>query len=94
MTSIKSDICRLCSKSKGMQGSGPKEVHDLCFHTGEISPPAPPPLSPPFLKFQSGVPYLSLEAQISISRPKSQPRGPNPSLKAQISALRPRSQPG
>ena len=33
----------------------------------------------------------SLEAQIPVSRPKSQSRGPNPSLKAQILASRPKS---
>ena len=28
-------------------GSGPKGVDDLCFHTGEFSPPPPPPVPLP-----------------------------------------------
>ena len=39
----------------------PEAVDDLCFHTGEFSPPPPSPAYPP------------LEAQILASRPKSQP---------------------
>ena len=35
-------------KLRGEQGSGPKGVNDLCFHTyGEFSPPPPPPPPPP-----------------------------------------------
>ena len=65
-------------------GSGPKGVDDLCFHTyGEFSPP--PPSSSPSSYPPS---YPSLEAQISVSRPNSQSRGPNPSLMAQFLAWR------
>ena len=71
-------------KLRGEQGSGPEGVDDLCFHTyGGFSPPPPPPL-----KSQSRGPNSSLEAQISVLRPKSQPQGPNPSLKAKILAWR------
>ena len=67
-------------------GSGPEGVDDLCFHTyGGFSPPSPPPPpSPtsPFLNSQSRGTNSSLEAQIPVLRPKSQPQGPNPSLKA------------
>ena len=45
-------------------GSGPEGVNDLCFHTyGGFSPPQIPVSSNP-----------SLEAQIPVSRPKSQRR--------------------
>ena len=66
----------LCLKLKGKQGSGPKGVDDLCFHTyGEFSPP---PSSPSYLPFpQPQGPYPSLEAFIPASRPKSQTWGPN-----------------
>ena len=37
--------------------------------------------------------YLSLEAHIPVSRPKSQSRGSNPSFEAKIIASRPKSQP-
>ena len=50
-------------------GSGPEVVDDLCFHTyGGFSPPpkSVPPLHP------APGPYLSLEAHIPASRPKSQ----------------------
>ena len=81
-------LSRLCLKLRGEQGSGPKEVDDLCFHTyGEFSPPPPPPPPPPH------PPPPSLEAHISASRPISQPRGPYLSLEAHISASRPISQP-
>ena len=76
-------LSRLCSKLKGKQGSGPKGVNGLCFHTyGEFSPssPSPPPSFP--LKSQFRGPNSSLEAQIPVTRPKSQPQCPNPSLKA------------
>ena len=67
-------LSRLCLKLKGKQGSGPEGVDDLCFHTyGEFSPAYSPS-------------NASLEAQIPILRPKSQPGGPNPCLKAQILA--------
>ena len=34
-------LSRLCLKMKGKQGSGPKGVDDLCFHTyEEFSPPS------------------------------------------------------
>ena len=46
---------------------------------------SPPPSSP--------CPPLPLQDQISASRPKSEPRDPNPSLEAQIPASRPKSQP-
>ena len=78
-------------------GSGPEWADDLCFHTGEISPPPSPPLSspyplPPGLHAQnqplSAKPSISsnpsLEAQIPILRLKSQPWSSNPSLKTQI----------
>ena len=73
-------LSRLCLKLKGKQGSGPKGVNDLCFHTyGEISPsPSPPSAYSPS--------NPSLEAQIPVSRPKSQLLGPNPSLEAQTLA--------
>ena len=45
-------------------GSGPEGADDLCFHTGEISPPSSSPSS-------SSPPPL-----LSASRPKSQPQGP------------------
>ena len=78
-------LSRLWFKLRGEQGSGPEGVDDLCFHTyGGFSPsPSPPPTSPPS--------NPSLEAQIPVSRPKSQSRGPNPSLEAQILASRPKS---
>ena len=47
-------------------------------------PPSPQPPGP----------YLSFEAHIPASRPKSQSWGPNPSLKAQILAKMPKSKPG
>ena len=43
-------------------GSGPEGADDLCFHTGEISPPPSPSPSPS--------PY---PPPLSASRPKSQP---------------------
>ena len=58
---------------EGEAGQWPKEVDDLCFHTGEFYPP-PPPLSPP----------PNLHAHISASKPISQPLGQNPNLEAQI----------
>ena len=74
-------------KLREEQGSGPEGVDDLCFHTyGGFSPSSPPP-PPPSLPPSNP----SLEAQIPVSRPKSQSRGPNPSLKAQILASRPKS---
>ena len=53
-------------------GSGPEGADDLCFHTGEISPPSPSPspsssTSPP----PRQDPNPSLEALILVSRPKS-----------------------
>ena len=63
-------------------GSGPEGVDDLCFHTGEFSPP-PPSSSPPSTSRPISQPrgsYPSLEAQIPVLRPKSHLRGPNPSL--------------
>ena len=36
-------LSRLCLKLSGEQGSGPKGVNDLCFHTyGEFSPSPSP----------------------------------------------------
>ena len=66
-------------KLRGEQGSGPKGVDDLCFHTyGEFSPiPSPPPPPHPPLP--------------TASRPISQPECPYPSLEAQIPVLRPKS---
>ena len=54
---------------EGEQGSGPEGVDDLCFHTygGFSPPPPPPPSSPPPPPSDP-----SLEAQIPVSRPKSQ----------------------
>ena len=43
-------LSRLWLKLRGMQGSGPKGIDDLCFLTGEFSPPPPPPLFPPHLQ--------------------------------------------
>ena len=61
-------LSTLWSKLRGEQGSGPEGVDDLCFHTyGEFSPPSSYPPSP-----QPPGPYLSLEAHIPASRPKSQ----------------------
>ena len=55
-------LSRLSLKLREEQGSGPEGVDDLCFHTyGGFSPPPPPSPS-----------NLSLEAQIPVSRPKSQ----------------------
>ena len=61
-------LSRLWLKLRGEQGSGPEGVDDLCFHTyGGFSPsPSPPP--PPSLPPSNP----SLEAQIPVSRPKSQ----------------------
>ena len=71
-------LSRLWLKLRGEQGSGPEGVDDLCFHTcGGFSPPSPPSPSPPPSN-------PSLEAQIPVSRPKFQFRGPNPCLEAQI----------
>ena len=86
-------LSRLCLKLRGKQGSGPKGVDDLCFHTyGELSPPSTrpsvcpsPPVSRP--KPQSQDPNPSLVAQILASRPKSYPGGLNSSQDAQISSL-------
>ena len=70
-------------KLRGEQGSGPKGVNDLCFHTyGGFSPPPPPSPHPP--SPQPPGPYISLEAHISALRPISQPQSTNPSLEAQI----------
>ena len=67
---------RLCLKLNGRQGSDPKGVDDLCFHTlGEFSPSPLPP-------------SLSLPSQIHASRPKFQSWSPNPSLEAKIPVLR------
>ena len=53
-------------------GSGPEGANDLCFHTGEISPPSPPPPSSPSTSPPSRQdPNPSLEALILVSRPKS-----------------------
>ena len=54
-------------------GSGPEGADDLCFHTGEISPPSPSPSSPYPPPLPAFSPHPSLEAQIPASRPKSQP---------------------
>ena len=73
-------LSRLWLKLRGEQGSGPKGVDDLCFHTyGGFSPPPPPSLP---LKSQSQDPNSSLEGRIPVLRPRFQPQGPNPSLKA------------
>ena len=43
-------LSRLWMKLRGEQGSGPKGVDDLCFHTyGEFSPPSPSAPAPPAL---------------------------------------------
>ena len=65
----------------GEQGSGPKGVDDLCFHThGEFSPPPPPPPSsspsPPLASKLKSQP----QAQITVS-------SLNPRLRAQIPTL-------
>ena len=62
-------LCVIVKWSKRKQGSGPKGVNNLCFHTGEFfpspsSPPSPPSPLPP------------------TSRPITQPQGLYPSLKA------------
>ena len=79
-------FCLFFGYSRGaytLLGSGPEGVDHLCFHTyGGFSPS--PSTSPPS--------NSSLEAQIPVSRPKSQPLVPNPGLKTQILALRPKSQ--
>ena len=68
-------------------GSGPEGVDDICFHTcGGFSPPSSSTFPPPTSN-------LSLDDQIPVLRPKSQPRGPNPCFEAQIPDLRPKSQP-
>ena len=82
---------RLCWKLKGKQGSGPKGVNDLCFHTYGGFSPSPPsheaqiPVSRP--KSQSWGPNPSPKTQIPVSWPKSYPKGPNPSLKAQMEKI-------
>ena len=82
---------RLCLKLK--QGSGPKGVDDLYFHTyGEFPPPSlypPPPSLQAYISASSHRgPYPSLKAEILVlrptsqpQRPKSQPQGPNSTLK-------------
>ena len=66
-------LSKLLMKLRGEQGSGPEGVDDLCFHTyGRFCPSPPPPPSLP-LKSQSGGLNSSLEPQIRVSRPKSQP---------------------
>ena len=87
-----SHIWRIFSSSSFL-GSGPEGADDLCFHTGEISPPSstyPPPSRP---KSQPPGSNLSLEAQIPALRLKSLPQGSNLSLEAQIPALRFKSLP-
>ena len=66
-------LSRFWLKLRGEQGSGPKRVDDLCFHTGEFSPPPSPPPPPPTSRpiSQPQSPYPSLEAQIPVLRPKS-----------------------
>ena len=60
----------------------------MLSHIGEISPFSPPSVPPPSLSVHPlWGSNLSLEAQISPLRPKSQPWGPNPS---QILASRPK----
>ena len=74
-------LSSLCLKLNWEQGSSPKGVYDLSFHTfGEFSPPTPPP-------------PLSFHPKIQVLRPKSQFRGPNVSLEVQILAWTPRFQP-
>ena len=64
------------SPSAALLGSDPEGADDLCFHTGEISPPSSSPPSPS--------PSTPFEAHILALRLKSQPIGPNPSPEAQI----------
>ena len=78
-------------KLKGKQGSGPKGVDDLCFHTYGKFSPSPPSTSVPAPQLRG--PNSSPETQIPVLWPKSYPKGPNPSLKAQVLAWRPKSQP-
>ena len=57
-------------------GSGSEGADDLCFHTGEISPPPSPPS-----------PSTPFKAQIPVVRPKSQSRCSKPSHQAENSSL-------
>ena len=85
-------LCECMWMCDSERGSGPEGGDDLCFHTGEISPPPPSPPSPPSVHpLQSS--YPSCEAQILVSRSKFLLQGPNSSLEAQISASRLKSQP-
>ena len=79
-------LSRLWLKLRGKQVSGPEGVDDLCFHTGEFSPPPSSPPSPP-----PPPPPPHLQAHISALKPISQPWGPNPGLEVQIPTLRPKS---
>ena len=64
--------------------AAPKGPMTHAFTYAEIYPPSPaPPLPPPSPRG----PNPSLEAQIPVSRLKSQPQGANPSLKAFGGAL-------
>ena len=73
-------LCEYIWVYDGERGSGPEGADDLCFHTGENSPPSSP--SPP------PSPSTPFKAHILALRLKSQPIGPNPSLEAQILASR------
>ena len=75
-----SALSRLCFKLRGEQGSGPKGVGDLCFHTyKELSPP--PGIGP--LGWD-----LGLLAGIWTSRPKVGPQGWDLGLQGRILAFR------
>ena len=64
---IKSDFRITAPAQPSFLGSGPEGADDLCFHTGEISPPSPPPTSPP----RPWDPNPSFKTQILASRLKS-----------------------
>ena len=71
-------LSKLWLRLRGVQGSGPEGIDDLCFHTYGKFSPSPPSFSP---STPPPGPYLSLEVHIPASTPKSQSLGQNPTLR-------------
>jgi len=82
-------LCEYMWVCDGERGSGPEGADDLCFHTGENSPPSPssPSSSSP------STPSTSLKAQNLASRLNCQPQGSYSSFEPQIPASRLEFQP-